>query len=104
MDAVRKIPMGPIREANAARGGHFFDADTLRFFKSKIARSAYAGPGGTYFVTSEQGPDERRAWSVRRFDPNRPRTIETVGQFQGFRTQEAADEKALTLAHGRVTD
>jgi len=66
--------MQEIREANRKAGFHWFDADTLRFFRSRIGERVYQGAGGIYFVSSEQfvGSDGRgkpRAYTVRVFNP-----------------------------------
>ena len=54
-----------IKDMNAATGGHFFDADSMRYFGSKVY-----GPviGGRYFITSEQdrNPYGAAAWNGQR--------------------------------------
>lgn len=75
-----------VKRANAACGHHFFDATTLRFFRSRIGRTLYAG---RFFVTSEQFEDGwPRLYTVREAMPDG--SIETLGKFQGFETREAA--------------
>lgn len=52
-------------------GSHFFDADALRFFKSRIDGYTFTAPDGWYFVTSEKhesafaGINEPRLYTVR---------------------------------------
>lgn len=47
-------------------GGHFFDADTLRFFNSRILSDLFpVDDSSGYFVTSERYEDEPRTYSVR---------------------------------------
>lgn len=92
-----------IRDANKAQGGHFFDADTKRFFRSRIGHTVHQGPGGVYFTTSEQfvpsrGPAHARRYTVRRFDPDHPRSIVTAGEFQAYGSAKAANEAARWLA------
>lgn len=49
-------------------GGHFFDADTLRFFNSRVLSDLYrVDDSRGYFVTSERYEDEPRTYSVRRY-------------------------------------
>lgn len=67
-----------IRSANAAGDHHFFDLDTMRFFRSRILPTVYQGKGGIFFVTSEQPPQGKRAYSVRQFRPATG-SVETVG-------------------------
>lgn len=74
-----------VRAANEEIGNHWFERGTMRFFKTRIESDLR---GGKYFVTSEQGPDNVRKFSVRRADPDG--TIDTVGEFQAHRTRGAA--------------
>lgn len=63
-----------IKSANAAAGFHFFEPDTLRFFRSRIGSKVY---GGRFFVTSEEGPSGGRRYTVREALPDgRIQTIE----------------------------
>ena len=64
----------PIDELIAAvkrSGSHFFDADTMRFFRSRVDDYTFAGPDGWYFVTSEKHEsafariNESRKYTVR---------------------------------------
>lgn len=49
-------------------GGHFFDADTLKFFNSRVLSDLYMVDNSRgYFVTSERYEDEPRTYSVRRY-------------------------------------
>jgi len=77
---------------------HFFDADTMRFFKSRIGSRVYpsARQGATYFTTSEKGPDEVRRYSVKRI---KGCSIDSMGEFQAYRTQSAAQAAAQRMAN-----
>lgn len=59
-----------IKAANEAIGHHFFEPDTMRFFKSRILAEVYEGPGGVYFVSSERPPVGPREYRVRRANPD----------------------------------
>lgn len=77
-----------IKHANSEAGRHFFEADTMRFFRSRVCPKVHNGPGGVYFVTSEQfvsmsGHAERRTFSVRRFDPKTGDTHGGIVEFAG---------------------
>jgi len=75
---------------------HWFDADTLRFFKSRLASYGYRGPGGTFFVSSEKPPHGPRAYTVRQLVG--PGKIKTVGEFCEIKTRATADRRAKALA------
>jgi hypothetical protein len=53
-------------------GSHFFDRETMKWFRSKVDAYTYSAPDGWYFVTSEKhesafaGINEARAYTVRR--------------------------------------
>ena len=90
-----------LREAVKAAGSHFFDADSMRFFDSRILPGVWnAADGSAYFVTSERfrgsggyiGP---RLFSVRRWANG---TVDTVGKFQAHKTAGQAKREAARLA------
>ena len=78
------MDIGDIRKANKAAGHHWFDPDSMRFFRSRIGSKVYEGPGGIYFVSSEQfvGSDwiaAPRRYTVRKFDPTTG-GVDTAGE------------------------
>lgn len=91
-----------IRRRNAALGHHWFSADTLRFFSSRIQERIYVGRDGrAYFVTSERfqpsrGPAARRLYTVR--VANLDGSIDTVGEFQAYGTGRQAHAAARRAA------
>ena len=85
------------KEYGTGSGLHWFDPDAMRFFRTSLPRHGYRGPGGTYFVTSEQMPRMPRLYSVRRLVG--PGRIETVGEFCGYRTSAAATRAAKRAAY-----
>jgi hypothetical protein len=97
-------PDGPANNAVGIRdvencadkcGSHFFDKGTMRFFKSRVDYVAYTdGKGGAYFATTEKGPGARKA-SVRHYSGC---YIDTVGEFQSYKTLDAARKAAKKLA------
>lgn len=78
---------------------HWFDRDTMRFFRSRVAAFAYVGPAGIYFVSSERGPDNVRRYSVREYHAF-ARDIDTVGGFQAYASRASADRAARKAAEG----
>ena len=74
-----------VQEANREAGRHFFDPSTMDFFSSRIESALIQR---RFFVTSEQGPDGIRAYTVRVvYDSAR---IGSVGGFQGYATKREA--------------
>lgn len=84
---------------------HFFDADSKRFFNSRIGDNAYPTPNPfvTLFTTSERnsgrfgGPSYRRKYTVRAYD-SRTHDIDTVGEFQDYASSASANRAAKQLA------
>lgn len=87
-----------LRGAVVESGCHFFDRDTLRFFRSRIGSNIY---GGRLFVTSEQaGDDSPRLYTIRmvRQYLDRPMLdVTTVGGFQRFKSYSGAHSAARKL-------
>lgn len=81
-----------IKAANEAVGQTWFGKAEMRFFDGRVYDEVY---GGRYFVTSEKGPDGVRKYSVRAADDDG--YIETVGEFQGYATLDAARAAARKL-------
>ncbi len=71
--------------ANDEAGRHWFEADTMEFFKTRLESDLI---GGCYFITSERGPYGPRAFSIRLADEDGH--IQTVGEFMEHETLEAA--------------
>lgn len=83
-----------IKRANSSAGHHFFDRDTLRFFRSRVSGRTYVGARGeTYFVTSEQGPHSLRRYTVRVTTDGV--SINSVPEFQAFANARTAHAYAL---------
>lgn len=98
--------MWEVRQANSQLGHYFFDAGTLRFFRSRVHDDLY---GGRYFVTSER--DEgfgvlgaawggERRYTVRR--ANGDGSIDTVGEFGQYGSRSGAHAAAARLASEEV--
>jgi len=101
---TRKYTISEIKAANKEKGGHYFDPETMRFFNSKTESSVYSGPGGVFFITSEQfvgsnGIADPRKYSVRRFDPETG-DCTTAGKFNEIRFIKDARDAAKRLARG----
>ncbi len=66
--------------------GHFFDIDTMKFFKSRIGEVKIKD-NVWYFITSEKPPHGKRQYSVRKMGMDGG--IETVGEFCSMTTYQA---------------
>jgi hypothetical protein len=97
MNATKIWTINDIKTAVLVRGSHWFDPDTMRFFKTRVLEGVYQGAGGVYFVTSEKGPSEARKYSVRKFTPDTA-DISTVGEFNEMTRAQAI--KAAKIAAG----
>lgn len=102
---TRFYDLAYIKTANSVRGHHFFEAGTLRFFRSRVGAEVYQGPGGVFFVTSEQfvagdGTAAARLFTVREFKPESGR-IEKFGPFNEL-TRARAHRLARLAAEDRA--
>lgn len=86
--------LGAVMEANDQAGGHWFDDDTIQFFKTKFESDLI---GGRYFITSERGPHFPRAYSIRMADEDA--VIQTIGDFMEHKTLK----DAMTALEARRT-
>ena len=75
-------------------GRHWFDADSIRFFRTRLPKHVFPCGHGVYFVTSEQCGHFRRGYSVRRFWQGK---IQTIGEFNSYPSRESA-VRAMRLA------
>lgn len=87
------VDIDDIKSAAKVRGSHWFDKDTLRFFAGRVLPTLYKGPGGIFFVSSEQyrgtnGYSQPRKYTVRRFDPVEA-DVDTVGEFNVLSRSQA---------------
>lgn len=82
IDKSRFDSIEDVVTANREAGNHFFDADTMAFFDSRIESELIKG---RYFVTSELAPhDEVRRYTLR--EASDDGTIDTVGDFYSHDT------------------
>jgi hypothetical protein len=89
--------MYELKNMNREAGFHFFDRDSMKFFRSRAIPTLYTGPGGVYFVTSEEGPSNHRRFTVRRYNPATA-DIDTMGEFNEIASQDDARARAKDYA------
>ena len=80
-------------------GGHWFKPETMRFFRSRLSGELFYSGSLVFFVSSEQGPDGIRAWSVRCYNTETG-SIDTAGDFQQHSTLARAKRAARNAAKG----
>lgn len=95
------------RDIIAVHKGHFFDAGTMRFFKSRILTPAFEGKDEVYFVTSEKfvgsdGHGKPRHYTVRAYNPQTDdiRTVPPFNELSKYRALKVARELAETVGRG----
>lgn len=94
-----RVPLNisELKDMVKATGSHWFDRSTMKFFRTRILPTIYSGPGGVFFVSSEQREDHTpRRFTVRRFDP-KDGDISTFGEFNKL-TRGAAMKEARRAA------
>jgi hypothetical protein len=88
--------------------GHFFDADTMRFFKSRVSSTVYTLDNGYVFVTSERDEahywsysagqyinhDSGRKYTVRYWNGTDDSSIDTIGELMQYETSRQAHKAA----------
>lgn len=101
MQVIHKIPFQNIRTfyAQMRPDGHWFDAATMRFFKTRLPRVAYATNAGILFITSEVNPSGVKRYSIRRQGVDGD--INTVGEFHGYISRQAAEADIKRLHAGQ---
>lgn len=94
--STTQSPFATLGDVERAHSGHWFDDDTMAFFKSRIDGDLLYG---RYFITTEKDRDEPRRASIRiAFDGGQ---IETLGEFGQFASPAVA-RKALERARESV--
>jgi len=103
---MRTVSMDQVRRDHR---GHWFDPDTLRFFRSRVGDTAYESNDGRFrfFVSSERHEyRDPRTYELHRaprlFTVRVQRVkggdIGTVGDFQGYAARKNADNDARGYA------
>lgn len=88
-----------IQSAMLARGSHWWDHSTMKFFGCKVYPEVLNGPGGIYFVTAENQFDANlpKRFTVRQFIPE-DADIKTIGEMGQHATKREARKVAMGLA------
>lgn len=75
----------PISIVTDIHTGHFFDKDTMGFFKSTLPKLAVEHDGDYYFVTGERvTSDNKVRYTIRKLARFNPGAIKTVGEYRQY--------------------
>jgi hypothetical protein len=90
---MKLTTMEQVKQANKARGQHWFDADTLEYWGTKIHGELMAGE---FFITSEDNFNrDARFFTIRKVsDTGR---VSTVGTWQQYATLKEAEEQVAVI-------
>lgn len=101
-----------ISDYNRTSSGHFFDKDTMRFFNSRVIEYFRGDGEKAYFITIEKNrfdSNSKRLFTVREVKRVKVKSfhgykysIETVEEFQGFKTSAAAKKHIEKLLKREV--
>jgi hypothetical protein len=97
---IERVSMHWIKSKAA---GPFFKSDTMSFFGSRLPTYGLRNGDNVFFWTSEQcnwAGDYDRRFTLRRLDLVTGR-VETVGDFQQYRTGAAAAKAVVAAAHNQ---
>jgi len=98
-----KMDIEEIKYLNRKAGQHFFDENTMRFFRSRIESELIEDK---FFVTSEKfvsstGEKEPRKFSVREFNKETG-SVNTIGEFQEFKTKVRAYNTIIDMRRAHL--
>jgi len=94
------MDMCDVRLKNKQIGHHFFDPDTMRFFRSRVGNTLY---GDKYFISSEQFNDvSPRLYSIRLVNPDG--SIDTVAEFHEYGSHAEARRVIKDLLANTATE
>ncbi len=99
-----------IKKISADKGHKWFDPSSMKFFRTKVLPTVYEGPGGVFFISSEQfvpssGRAAARKYTVRQFNPTTGK-VSTFGGQEWFNklTIYQARTRAKEAAAGRIKE
>lgn len=90
--AINEIDIQEVKDKNRGAGQFWFSSGAMRFFNSRVGSTAYKDKSGrkAYFISSEKYDYKTpRKYSIRVADLNTG-NINTIGDFQEFRTRASA--------------
>lgn len=103
---MEQIRIEEVKRANSEHGFSYFSPETMRFFSSKVSKSAYKIGNKAYFITSEQNKlsgNNPRKWTIRVADL-KTGLVHTVGEFQEFNTHGEAKKQLKRILLKEVNE
>ena len=99
MTTIKPLTIDDIQSAMRARGSHWWDHDTMKFFRTRPVGEVWTTADGSaaYFATSDKQFNGSRAYTVRRYDIA-GNDIDTIGELCGYRVRTTAIAAARRLA------
>lgn len=97
--SFQKLTANAIQANMQSAGSHWWDADSMRFFGTKVVGSVFNSPTSAYFVTSDfTGFDRKhRGFTVRKYDRAK-NNIDTIGDVGAYATRNDAARECVSLA------
>jgi len=87
------VSITTLANINKEKGFHWFDKDSMNFFKSRFPKTGLTdGKGNAYFISSESlgfAPSEGRGYSIRKMEMNTGK-MDTIGGFNVFSSRSSA--------------
>ena len=97
----KRLVMRDIMDLNRKAGQHWFSEDTKKFFKSKWPEDHVGLVNNQFFISSEKSPWDDRKYSIRKFS-GKTKTVDTIGEFGGFKTKSQAERHLQKIIKGMV--
>ena len=93
---TRFVPMADVKSASLAAGSHWFEPDSMRFFRTRLPLLGKMDDGGrVWFVSSEAPRSGNRKYSVRVFIPQTG-SVQTHGTFHSYASSRDAQRAVDT--------
>jgi len=85
MEKIKSMQLNEFKILNRKNGFHFFDKETIKFFKSKILNWSETG----YFISSEINPEGIKGYTIRKAQ-FKTGNVKTISRFMEFSSIEDA--------------
>lgn len=97
----KRLDIRTIKDLNRRAGQHWFSADTMRFFKSKIPQDHEGLVMNRFFISSEKSPFDKRKYTIREWK-GKTKSVDTFGEFGAYNTKASAQRVLKKLMEGKI--